>query len=143
MEQNDIGKVGISYVILPGQIAFNPNLTRSDMFVFWLISLFDTTKKHCFASNAYMAKKLRLSEIQIKKSIARLKDQGYIKQISFDGRKRTLAIDLGHGLCKDVPIAITCRHTLANCKGHDSNIASYVYRTWLRSYLNCITTNTG
>jgi len=93
---NDVknrGKAGAPFVLIPGEVAFNPNLTRSDMFVFWMIFIFDTSKKHFFASNAYVAKKLNISEAQVTKSIARLKEEGYIKQISFDGRRRTIAID--------------------------------------------------
>jgi DNA-binding Lrp family transcriptional regulator len=92
-ELTDRGKVGIDVFFLPGEVAFNPNLTASDKQVFWIISLFDSTNKHCFASNEYFSKKLDISESQVTKSIAKLKEGGYILQIGFDGRKRTLAID--------------------------------------------------
>lgn len=90
----DRGRSGSPFVMIPGEVAFNPDLTKSDMFVFWIIFLFDTNNtRHFFASNAYIAKKLNISEAQATRSITRLKEEGYIKQISFDGRKRVLAID--------------------------------------------------
>jgi len=46
--------------------------------------------KGCFASNAYFAKFLSVSETIVSKSISKLKKFGYIEQTSFDGRKRTL-----------------------------------------------------
>ena len=92
-ELTDRGKTGLDFVVFPGEVAFNPNLTYSDMFVFWMIQMFDKGPKHCFASNEYLSKKLRVSESQVTKSIAKLKEEGYILQVGFDGRKRSLAVD--------------------------------------------------
>ncbi len=45
----------------------------------------------CFASNAHFAKVLGLKTDTITRIISKLKKDGFLKQISFDGRKRTLA----------------------------------------------------
>jgi len=92
-ENNKEQKQGITYVEIPGEIAFNKNLNKNDTYVFWMIKTLDSTKNHCWASNDYIAKKLNVSVTTISTSITKLKEQSYIKQISFNGRNRKLAID--------------------------------------------------
>ena len=86
-------KQGITFVNIPGEVAFNKKLNQTDGFVFWMVKTLDTSENHCWASNDFIAKKLNVSTTTISTSISKLKEQGYIKQISFDGRKRILAID--------------------------------------------------
>jgi len=45
----------------------------------------------CVASNAHFAKVLGLKTDTITRIISKLKKDGFLKQVSFDGRKRTLA----------------------------------------------------
>ncbi len=45
----------------------------------------------CFASNAHFAKVLGLKTDTITRMISKLRKEGFLKQVSFDGRKRTLA----------------------------------------------------
>lgn len=45
----------------------------------------------CFASNAHFAKVLGLKSDTITRMISKLRKDGFLKQVSFDGRKRTLA----------------------------------------------------
>lgn len=45
----------------------------------------------CFASNTHFAKVLGLKTDTITRIISKLKKDGFLKQVSFDGRKRTLA----------------------------------------------------
>lgn len=81
---------GITFVNIPGEVAFNPQLNHTDSNVYWLISILDSTKDHCFATNAYLAARLNVTERTIIYSITKLKDLGYIQQVNFDGRRRTL-----------------------------------------------------
>jgi len=83
-------------VWIPMQVFFNKSLTGVDIFVWCMIDLLDTTEDNCFASNEYIAKKLGLKSHTVSNSISKLKKLGYIKQISFDGRIRRLAIDHGY-----------------------------------------------
>lgn len=86
-------KQGTTFVLIPGEVAFNKKLNQTDGYVFWIIKTLDSTEKHCWAGNDYIAKKLNVSTTTISTSISKLKKEGYIKQINFDGRKRILAID--------------------------------------------------
>ncbi|WP_108978490.1 helix-turn-helix domain-containing protein [Leptospira ryugenii] len=44
----------------------------------------------CFASNAHFARVLKLKPDTITRMISKLKKLGFVKQVGFDGRKRTL-----------------------------------------------------
>ena len=84
----------IKGIWLPGEVAFNEKLTRVDLFIWWIINSLDHTENNCWASNAYIAKVLKLNNKQtVTNSISKLKKLGYLKQISFDGRIRRLSIN--------------------------------------------------
>lgn len=92
MEKED--KQGIDYVIIPGEVAFNKELTKTDSFVFWMIKSLSCNKENnCWANNEFIANKLNINPQTVSNSIAKLKKLKYIEQISFDGRVRRLAID--------------------------------------------------
>lgn len=78
--------------LLPVEVAFNKKLDKNCHIVFCLIRLLDNHKKHCIASNTYMANILDTSIKTISDSIATLKEQGYIELLNFDGRTRVLQI---------------------------------------------------
>ena len=86
-------KQGINYVVIPGEVAFNKKLSKTDSFVFWMIKSLDCTKDNCWANNKFIAVRLDINPQTVSNSIAKLKKLNYIKQISFDGRRRRLAID--------------------------------------------------
>jgi len=86
-------KKGIKGVFIPGEVAFNKTLTKTDMFIWWQIDSLDCTEKHCFASNEFISDQLDLNPQTVSNSISKLKDLGYFKQVSFNGRKRVLARD--------------------------------------------------
>ena len=92
-ENNKKQKQGITYIQIPGEGAFNKDLTKTDMFVFWMIETLDSTEKHCWASNEYIAIKLNINTQTVSNSITKLKKYKYIMQIAFNGRKRILAKD--------------------------------------------------
>lgn len=83
----------ITHVKIPGEVAFNPDLNSTDMFVYWLIKSLDSDTHHCYARNSFLATKLNVSERTIIYSISKLKKLGYIKFITFDGRRRTISAD--------------------------------------------------
>lgn len=91
-EKTKKNKIGITGVWLPGEVAFNKNLNMTDMFIWWIINSLDSTKNHCWASNNYIAEIIGVKPLAVSTSIAKLKKQGYIEQVGFDGRKRKLAI---------------------------------------------------
>ena len=70
----------------------NKNLNKIDCLIFAMIELKDSPKKHCFASNEYFAKLLKVTTTTISTSISNLKKHGYIEDVMFDGRKRTIKV---------------------------------------------------
>lgn len=56
----------------------------------WIDALYSNEHGGCFASNQYLAKKLRVKENTTTKALTKLKKLGLVKQISFDGRKRII-----------------------------------------------------
>lgn len=84
---------GLTYVITPIEVYFNKELSPADRTVWWVINTLDTTNKHCFASNSYIAQRSLLKERTVTLSISRLIELGYIKQAGFDGRRRTLIVE--------------------------------------------------
>lgn len=74
---------------IPKQIYLNRELSWADKILLVEIDSLDN-EKGCFASNAYFAEFLNVSETAISKSISKLKKHGFVYQDSFDGRKRVL-----------------------------------------------------
>lgn len=83
-EKHDLG---VTYFSVPGEVKWNPELSPSDIDVFWLISLLDATEQGCFASNAYLAEWLGLSITRIEKSLSMLRTEGYIETEQKGGKR--------------------------------------------------------
>lgn len=90
IKNNKEQKEGTKGIWIPGEVAFNKKITETDKFVWWIIDSLDCSKKHCYVSNEYIAKRLGFKNQTISNSIAKLKEHGYIIQVSFNGRKRVL-----------------------------------------------------
>ena len=93
MEEKERNKQGITFVSIPGEIAFNNDLSHTDKFVWWVLNTLDTTDRHCFASNGYIAERAGVGERTVSGSISKLVEVGYVKTGKFDGRTRTLIIN--------------------------------------------------
>lgn len=91
-ELKDDNNFWFKYAKLDVELFANKNLNKTDCFVFAIIELKDSTKKHCWASNEYFAKLLNVSITTISTSITNLKKHGYVEDVMFDGRKRTIKI---------------------------------------------------
>ena len=59
-------------------------------FIFLEIHSYTQNKKDCYFSNAYLANKYHITNRQVSKHISELVKMGWIKQVSFDGKKRFL-----------------------------------------------------
>jgi DNA-binding MarR family transcriptional regulator len=82
----------LKYVKMEPELFLNPKLNKTDCLVFCMIE-FKDGENHCWASNKYIADFLDVSSTTVSTSISRLKDEGYIREVSFDGRKRVLKIN--------------------------------------------------
>lgn len=74
---------------IPKDIYLNNDLSWTDkILVIEILSL--DNERGCFASNDYFAEFLGVTKTTISTSISKLKELGFIEQISFDGRTRIL-----------------------------------------------------
>lgn len=76
-------------VWIPKEVYCNKELNWTDRILLTEINSLDG-EQGCFASNAYFAKFLGVTENIISNSISKLKKMGFITQASFDGRRRIL-----------------------------------------------------
>lgn len=83
-------------VWIPKEIYLNKELNWTDKILLLEIDSLDN-EDGCFASNAYFSEFLGISQINVSKSISKLKKLGYIRQESFDGRTRILRSCLSYG----------------------------------------------
>lgn len=90
--QDKSPKFVLKYIMIPIEVFSNPDLTPTDMFVYSVVHSLDG-KDHCFASNAFIANVLGINIRQASRSVAKLVESGYFKQVSFDGRKRVITED--------------------------------------------------
>ena len=78
---------------VPKEIYINDQLNWTEKILFIEIDSLDNNKG-CFASNAYFADFIGVSETRISKSISHLKELNLIYQDAFNGRERTLHSNL-------------------------------------------------
>lgn len=93
-------------VWIPKEIYLNTDLNWTDKILLIEIDSLDVGEG-CFASNAYLANFLNVTETTISKSISKLKELGFIELTSFDGRKRVLK----------AAFKFTTRQTLSSLQG--------------------------
>jgi biotin operon repressor len=74
---------------IPKEIYLSKELNWTDKIILLEIDSLDNDE-HCFASNEYFAEFLGISIVSVSKSINKLKELGYIEQVSFNGRERRL-----------------------------------------------------
>lgn len=75
---------------IPKEIYLSKELNWIEKILLFEIDSLDTEEDHCYASNKYFAEFLDVTERRIQQCLNHLKELGYIEQIGFDGRKRTL-----------------------------------------------------
>ena len=95
IKENDKNKFQLKHIIIPIELFGNEKLNSTDIYLFAFINILDG-KNGCFASNAYLANLLNVSETTISTSITKLIKLKYIDKTGFDGRKRTLKINLSY-----------------------------------------------
>lgn len=86
-------KQGLTHITIPGEVGFNPELSHTDKLVWWVINTLDTTPRHCFATNAYIAKRAFVKERTVSNSVSKLIKMGYIKRDLFSKGDRILIVE--------------------------------------------------
>lgn len=82
---------------IPKEIWFDDNLDAIEKCILVEIDSLDN-ENHCVASNNYFAHFIGCSESKVSKSISKLIDLGYVKQVHFDGRIRILSSNIKYSI---------------------------------------------
>lgn len=97
---------------IPKEVWFDKRLSALDKIILMEVDSLDQDENGCYASNSYIANFCQCSESKVSKSIAMLKDCGYLYS-SFDGRQRHLKSALSNMLGRLVKNA---RQTSKKCQ---------------------------
>lgn len=81
------------YVVLPRYIFQNDFIPSSAKNLYWLIKFLDSDKKHCYASNEYLSKILRIETRTVVRSLKLLEDWKYIKVNNKKSKYRNIEIN--------------------------------------------------
>lgn len=91
MNQNLVPNLRFTGIFIPAEILSMKELSFADIIMLsWIDALHSDEHNGCFASNAYFAERLGLSEETTRKSIAKLKGLNLVEQVSFDGKTRVI-----------------------------------------------------
>jgi len=77
---------------IPKEIWLNKNLSLTEKCLLVEIDSLDQNGKGCFASNEYLAEFISVSKSRCACIISRLRKDGFIIDVSFDGRTRRIAL---------------------------------------------------
>ena len=76
-------------VWFPAEVWLDNRLTALEKIILMEIDSLDN-EENCYASNEYLARFCQCSQSKVSKSVAKLKELGYVEVVSFDGRNRRL-----------------------------------------------------
>lgn len=78
-------------IFIPVEVLELDSLSQGEMILLsWIHALYCKEAGGCFASNAYLAEKLKVKENTIVKQICKLRELGLVEDVSFNGRTRIL-----------------------------------------------------
>ena len=77
---------------IPNIILFNDKLTHMEKILLSFIYALDGKKRHCYASNKYLAELMGVSQRTISNSIVDLKKKKFIHKISWNGKIRVMRV---------------------------------------------------
>lgn len=75
---------------IPAEIFHNQSLCPNEKILLALIWHLDQHQFHCYASNKWLAKQIGISQKRIANIITKLKKQGLIEQLQWNGKFRIL-----------------------------------------------------
>lgn len=97
MEQEN--KKEYTGVWIPADVMESEELEPLDKLVYAEIAGFN----NCYASNAWIAGRVKKSEMSARRSVAKLIKLGFVEIVSFDGRKRTIRVlKYGQSACSNM-----------------------------------------
>lgn len=90
-EDEEVPTTRFTGIFIPVEIMEIEELTLTEIHLLsWVDALYSKQHGGCFASNSYFAKRLRVKENTISKSITKLKKLDLIEEVSFNGRQRVI-----------------------------------------------------
>lgn len=66
-------------IVIPGEIRSNPNLSRDEKYLYAVIRNLTRREGYCWATNAYLAEEMGVSDRTIKNWLSHLRDEGAIE----------------------------------------------------------------
>lgn len=85
---------------IPKEIWLNKDLNTTEKCLLVEIDSLDRGEG-CFASNAYLAEFIGISESRCASMISELRKRGYVNDISFDGRNRRISLSDTYKVCRN------------------------------------------
>ena len=83
-------------IFIPVEILEMEDLSPLEqMLLSWVDALYCKNHGGCFASNIYLAERLRIKENTLAKLLTKLRKLGLIEDVSFDGRRRIIRAKIG------------------------------------------------
>lgn len=83
-------------IFIPVEILSHPDLSiLEQLLLSWIDALFDEEHGGCFASNAYLAEKLKVKENTVAKARTHLRKLRLIEDVEFDGRRQVVRATIG------------------------------------------------
>lgn len=142
MEQTELQR-RVKGIWIPIEIWEDENLSWNEKILLLEIDSFSNEDKPCFISDEYIAKLLGVHPVNANKILNSLIKKGYVKKISFDGRKRLICSMLRYTIEEcytKADLAKTLRQTYQKHQGRLSENAKADLAKTL-TYYNNITNN--
>lgn len=89
---NEVPSRQFKGVWIPAELWLNNNLTWLQKCLIAEIDSLSSKDKPCFASDAYLAEQFNVSLDRMKHLIMEVKSTGFVKTVSFDGRRRGMVV---------------------------------------------------
>lgn len=79
IEEEDLQKLGVWVIGIPGEVLFHPELTQAEKILFGFLKCLSCSEDGCYASNFYLGNLIKMDEHNISKSIKKLKELGFLE----------------------------------------------------------------
>jgi hypothetical protein len=118
-------------IFIPVEVLELDSLSQGEMILLsWIHALYCKEAGGCFASNAYLAEKLKVKENTIVKQICKLRELGLVEDVSFNGRTRILKACIWKAMEKGQSHpACDLNHTQGMTKITTPTLSPYLYKS--------------
>lgn len=136
--KDNIFKIKGQFIIIPGILFIDKDLSKTDILVLGLIISLAFKDKYCYASNKYLTDYLNVSERTITYSLSKLKGLKYIivkcednkRKIYLNEEKIPLIATDNADTC-DLEVAKNCDHNIKNKYKREYKIKKEIVPYWM------------